>query len=140
MQFHSKGDTDAAYGVREVWQDALSAPGASQMIFLKNLMLSKPYIERVPAQEIIAGPAGERYEYLAATRGRDYAFVYTFTGRNISISTDKLQWKGFKASWYSPVNGSEIPVGSFKTGSVESFDPPGNQANGNDWVLVLNKE
>lgn len=44
----------------DYWYEALNAPGASQIIYLKNLILSYPYFERVPAQDIIAGGQGER--------------------------------------------------------------------------------
>ena len=64
MQFHKPGDKDPAYGVREYWEDALDAPGASQMIFLMEMILSRPYFERVPAQEILAGENGKRYDWV----------------------------------------------------------------------------
>ncbi len=140
MQFNKKGDPDPAYGVKEYWEDALDAPGASEMIFLKNLVLSKPYFERVPANEILAGENGERYDYIAASRGKDYAFAYTCNGRNISINTDMLYWKDYKASWFDPRNGSLIPVGTFRAGGTETFDPPGESAPGDDWVLVLDRK
>ncbi len=140
MQFNKKGNPDPAYGVREYWEDALDAPGASEMIFLKELILSRPYFERVPSQEILSGDNGERYDYITATRGKDYAFAYTCNGRNISINTERLRWKEYKASWFDPRNGSFIPIGIFLAGGTETFDPPGNKAAGNDWVLVLDRK
>jgi hypothetical protein len=137
MQFNKSGDPEPAYGVREYWQDALDAPGASEMAFLKDLMLSRPYFERVPSQEILAGDNGERYDYIAATRGNNYAFAYTGNGRIISINTEKLQWNEYKASWYDPRDGSVKMIGTFKTGGTRTFDPPGEPAPGNDWVLIL---
>jgi hypothetical protein len=140
MQFNKKGNPDPAYGVRELWEDALDAPGASEMIFLKELMLSKPYFERVPSQEILAGDNGERYNYITATRGKDYAFAYTCNGRNMSISTERLRWKEYIASWFDPRNGSSVTIGTFTAGGTETFDPPGDKAAGNDWVLVLDRK
>jgi len=139
MQFHKKGDTDPAYGVREYWEEALNTPGASQMVYLKELILSRPYFERVPAQEIIAGENGEKYNYIAAGRGRDYAFLYTCNGRTISINTGLLHWKRYRASWFNPRDGSTTPAGDYKTGGTGTFDPPGDLVPGNDWVLVLDK-
>jgi hypothetical protein len=140
MQFNKRDNREPAYGVREYWEDALDAPGASEMIFLKDLMLSRPYFERVPSQEIIAGDTGERYDHIAATRGRDYAFAYTFTGRTISISTDKLGWDKYRASWYNPRNGSVKKIGKYRNGGTRQFDPPGEPAPGNDRVLILDRE
>jgi hypothetical protein len=140
MQFHREDDMDSAYGVRETWVEALNSPGAEQMIFLKNLILSKPYFERVPAQELLAGPDGVKYDHIAVTRGNDYVFAYTYTGREIGITSSKLNWKEFRASWYDPRNGSVAPIGRFDAGSDLTFDPPGEPSDGNDWVLVLEEE
>jgi hypothetical protein len=137
MQFHKAGDKDPAYGVREYWEDALDAPGASQMVFLKELILSRPYFERMPAQEILAGENGERYDYIAATRGKNYAFAYTCNGRTISINTDMLNWTDYGASWFDPRNGIIEPAGTYRTGGTQIFDPPGEPRSGNDWVLIL---
>jgi hypothetical protein len=140
MQFHKKDETGGAYGVRESWDQALDAPGASQMIFLKNLILSRPYFERAPAQEILSGEQGEKYDYLAATKGKDFAFIYTWTGRNISINCAQLSGTEYKASWFNPRNGEMTPVETFKNEGIKIFDPPGDVTNGNDWVLVLDKK
>ncbi|HMP94834.1 MAG TPA: DUF4038 domain-containing protein, partial [Phnomibacter sp.] len=40
MQFNNKGDWTANYGVTANWKDMLKAPGATQMVHLKNLMCS----------------------------------------------------------------------------------------------------
>ena len=80
MQFHKEGDPEPSYGVKDTWDVALNAPGASQMRYLKQLMMSRPYFERIPAQDLLADKPGEKYDYLAATKGKDYAFIYTCNG------------------------------------------------------------
>ncbi|MFN8239421.1 MAG: glycoside hydrolase family 140 protein [Bacteroidales bacterium] len=140
MQFHRKGEKGGAYGVKEKWEDAINAPGSGQLINMKKLMLSKPYYERVPAQELIAGSNGERYAYLVATRGRDYAMIYTYTGRFIPINTSLLGWTEFNASWFNPTDGTSISEGIHTTGNNLVFDPPSEEKPGNDWVLVLEKK
>jgi len=137
MQFHKEGDRGAAYGVKETWEVALDDPGASQMRYLKQLMLSKPYFERVPAQEIIADKQGDRYDYLAATRGKNYSFIYTCNGRTMDIDLDKLPLTRIKASWYNPRNGVVSDIGIYTVKGIKTFDPPGEVSSGNDWVLVL---
>jgi hypothetical protein len=139
MQFNKPGNPSPSYGVKELWDEALNAPGASQLIHLKNLILSKPYFERVPAQELLADSQGERYDYLAATRGSDYAFIYTFNGSGININCIKLQWEKFSASWFNPRTGEKEMSVNFGCNTTVLFDPPGEKANGNDWVLVLEK-
>ena len=137
MQMHKPGNPDANYGVKDYWYDAIDAPGARQMIHLKNLMLSKPFFERVPDQSIIAGNQGEKYGYLVATRGREYALVYTYTGRDMNIAMGKIEGSKVGASWFNPRNGEIIALGEFENSGVKSFDPPGVEEEGNDWVLVL---
>lgn len=136
MQMHKPGET-GNYGVREYWNEALDAPGAKQMKYLKKLMLSYPYFERIPDQSLIAGNPGEKYQYLVGTRGRDYALVYTYTGRVLEIAMGKIEGSKVIASWYNPRNGDKDFMGEVDNTGVRSFDPPGVEEEGNDWVLQL---
>lgn len=139
MQFNKMGDADANFGVFNNWKETINAPGALQMKYLKDLILSYSYFDRKPAQEIIADNTQKRYNYIIATKGPAYAMAYTYTGRTFKVNTAKLGFKLSSAQWYSPVDGSTQSIGlKAKTGIV-SFDPPGQPKNGNDWVLVLKK-
>jgi hypothetical protein len=137
MQMHQPSDTSSAYGSKEFWTSAINAPGAGQMIHLKNLMLSRPFLERVPDQSLIAGPNGERYNRLLATRGKNYAMVYTYTGRNIKVNMGKIEGNKVKASWFNPRDGKTTLIGEFGNKGEEYFNPPGEEKEGNDWVLIL---
>lgn len=140
MQMHRPTDKGSAYGSKKYWYDALNDSGARQMIFLKQLIESKPYFERVPDQALVAGKQGEKYGYIAATRGKDYAFIYDYTGRPFAVNMGRIGGKTVKASWYSPRNGSRTAIGSFTNKGVHQFDPPGETGEGNDWVLVLERQ
>ena len=137
MQMHLPSDKKSAYGSKELWTSAINAPGASQMIHLKNLMLSRPYLERVPDQSLIGGQNGERYNRLLATRGKNYAFVYTYTGRNINVNLGKIEGEKVKASWFNPRDGKTSEIGEFDNNGTKEFNPPGEEKEGNDWVLIL---
>jgi hypothetical protein len=137
MQMHMPSDKGSAYGSKEYWYNSINDPGAQQMVYLKKLMLSRPYFDRVPAQELIADRQGEKYNRLLATRGKDYAFVYTYTGRDMDINTGLLPGTKIKASWYDPRNGNITTIGTFAKAKMTKFNPPGEPANGNDWVLIL---
>jgi len=115
----------------------LHAPGAQQMVHLKNLLLSKPYFERMPDQSLIARQSGDRYDYQVATRGEHYAFVYTYNGGDMAIDLGKLGVINIVASWFNPRNGETIAIGEFENTGISTFDPPGEKVAGNDWVLVL---
>jgi hypothetical protein len=136
MQFHN-GIGSGDYGTHQNWKDAINDTGAGQMQWMKKLILSKPYFERVPDQTLIASGQGEKYQRLLATRGKNYAFVYTYTGREMNIQMGKIEGKKVKASWYNPRNGNYTAIGVFENTGTHSFDPPGDQKEGNDWVLVL---
>ncbi|MCD0466956.1 glycoside hydrolase family 140 protein [Flavobacterium sp. ENC] len=135
MQMFRKGDKPA-YGNKEIWTYAINAPGAGQMVFLKKLMLDFPYLERVPDQTLIANQ-GEKYDYLIATRGEKYALIYTYNGRKILLNMGKIAGNKVTASWYNPRNGKETKIGSVENKGAKEFQPSGNKADGNDWVLIL---
>lgn len=137
MQFHRISDTDASYGPKMEWEHALDAPGANQMKHLKSLMLSRPYFDRVPDSSLVSAGQGKGYDYLAATRGPDYAFVYTYTGREIKVTLGKISGNEVRAAWYNPRDGRWQEIGRFENSGIRSFQPPGEVRNGNDWVLVL---
>jgi hypothetical protein len=137
MQFNKMGDWTANYGVTMNWKQALLSPGATQMVHLKKLMLSKSYYDRVPAQELVVD-SGERYNRVAATRATNYAMFYVYNGRDFQIDVLKLKFVPTKANWFNPATGKQQPVEAYKKGTT-SFDPPGEQKEGNDWVLILEK-
>jgi len=137
MQFNRRGDKNPAYGAKKYWTQAINDPGAGQMQFLKNLMLSRPFLERVPDQSLIEGENGLKYDYLVATRGNNYAMIYTYTGRNIPVQMGKIAGTKVKASWFKPTDGMTIAIGEFENTGTHEFNPPGEPAHGNDWVLIL---
>ncbi len=142
MQFYRESD-NPGYGAREHWDVAVNAPGASQMKYLKQLMLSKPYFERVPAGELLATEQGDKYDYIALTMGNDYVFAYTCNGSDITMKMNLLSGAEYKVSWFDPRNGTltdtGVNIGVDKNSGDTTFDPPGEKQPGNDWVLILEK-
>ena len=138
MQMHKPTDRGSAYGSKKFWYNALNDDGAKQMIHVKNLLLSKPYFERVPDQSLVS-TQGEKYRYIAATRGRDYAMLYNYTGRTFQVNMGKIRGKKIRASWFDPRTGEKHPIGKFRNKGSLQFDPPGEEMDGNDWVLILEK-
>ena len=134
MQMHNPGSGKGSYGVRKYWYEAIDDPGAGQMQFLKRLILSRPFFERVPDQSLIAGENGTRYDYVVATRGKAYAFLYTYTGRPFRVRMGIISGKQVRASWFDPRDGSSSRIGVFANQGERSFVPP---RPGADWVLVL---
>ncbi|WP_420151119.1 glycoside hydrolase family 140 protein [Spirosoma sp.] len=139
MQFYKQGDKKSSFGAIDDWTKAIDAPGAGQMIHLKNLILAHSFFDRVPDQSLIANQ-GERYDYLVASRGPDYALIYTYTGRNIKLNMGKLEGDNVTASWFSPRDGKTTAIGDVANTGVQEFNPPAEPKNGNDWVLVIQKK
>jgi hypothetical protein len=137
MQFYKKGE-NGAYGETMLWQDALDATGASQMKYLKELILSKPYFERVPAQEILL-ENGLKYNKIIATRGQDYAMIYTYRLNPIKIDTNKLNWGSSDAYWLNPKDGSKTYIYKNRKDIASIYTPTTELKDGNDWVLVIEK-
>ncbi|MEX2300046.1 MAG: glycoside hydrolase family 140 protein [Bryobacterales bacterium] len=137
MQMHKPDSGNGAYGVRKFWYDAIDDPGAGQMLYLKRLMLSRPYHERISDQSLIAGNNGERYEHVMATRGESYAFAYSYSGGPFRVKMGVISGEQVRAWWYDPRDGSAREAGVFANRGERQFDPPGDPSPGNDWVLVL---
>ncbi|HXD78426.1 MAG TPA: DUF4038 domain-containing protein [Puia sp.] len=136
MQMLRPTDKGSAYGAREPWFRAIDDPGAEEMGYLRVLMLSRPYFDRVPDESMVTGQ-GKRYDYVAATRGKGYAFFYTYTGRTLTVSAAPLHSDQVTASWFNPRDGSWKAIGQYSGRKLLRFDPPGRPAPGNDWVLVV---
>lgn len=137
MQFYRPGQDDPAYGAILHWKEALEAPGAGQMVHLKELMLSGNWKAIIPDQGLLAGDEGERYNYIAACRGEDRALLYTFTGREMEVNMGIIKGSAVSASWFDPRTGQYQAAGEYENSGKARFDPPGEQGDGNDRVLVL---
>lgn len=131
-----KNGVGGAYGATKTWYDALKDPGINQMNYLKNLILTFPFFDRVPDQSVIAGNVGERYERLIATRGNDYLLVYNYTDRPMKIDLTRISGAKKAVWWYSPVNGSLEYAGEFDN-KVTSFAHDSGYRSGNDKVLIV---
>jgi hypothetical protein len=125
-----------SYEVQSYWYDAINDPGAGQMQYLKNLILSRPFFERIFEPSMIENN-GEKYDFVIASRGKSYAFIYTYTGRSFDVSMGKISGRKVKAWWYNPRSGQVESIGLFANTGIQTFDPPGEKAEGNDWVLIL---
>lgn len=136
MQMFHKGEKKGAYGNKAIWSDALNDPGAGQMQYVKNLILKFNYNDRMPDESMVVNQ-GTKYNYIAATRGKDYALVYTYNGKKIILNLGIINGEKLKVSWFNPRNGKKKSIGQFNNSGAQEFDPPGEKVDGNDWVLVL---
>ena len=102
------------------------------MQFARNLIESRPFLDRIPDQELIA----ENYSganHLQCTRGKDYVFIYTPNGLTVKVNMGKISGEKVKAYWYDPRKGTASYVGEYLNTGVQSFAAPSSGRN-NDWV------
>jgi hypothetical protein len=138
MQFYTPGDSGISYFPKQKWQDGLNASAASQMQHLKKLMLSESYFDRVPAQDIIVDNE-DRHKRVLATKGKNYAFIYSYTGKPVKINMEKFSGSRTMVSLFNPRDGFMHKYNLFENKGVQEFLFPNGSAVGNDWVLIFNK-
>jgi len=133
-QMYDKGREAIGY-VRYNWKEALHLKGAGQLIHLKNLILSRPYFDRVPCQTILISPkVGD--EHICCTKGTGYLFCYLPLGGDIEIDAGKLKENLHFGWWYDPRTGEPIPIGYLNNKDVLKLTAP-SKGKGCDWVLVM---
>ena len=121
---------------RHTWYDDLDLPGASDMIHVRRLMESRPMTERIPFQELVANGYMPETDYIVATKGKNYAFVYIPTGWGASINLEKLGWEQSVVWWYNPRTGEASKLKEITNKGIQEFRPE-TGGRGNDWILVL---
>jgi hypothetical protein len=134
-QFYSSKH-EGVNGPHFFWQDAMNLRGANQMKFVRRLMESHPILERVPDQSLIVENNLAPSERIQATRGADYAFIYSSEGKPFTVLPGKIKGNILNAYWYNPRDGRTIDLEKINNTERKKFTPP-SSGYGQDWVLVL---
>lgn len=132
-----KGET-YRYGAHIPWYDSLDAPGAFQVVHLRRLIESRPFLTRVPKQSLLADDLGDGDDHLQATADRQgrFAMVYSPMGRAFTVKAGSLAGPARRAWWFDPRTGEAKAIeGDFSGGELK-FTPP-TEGEEQDWVLVL---
>ncbi|MEL6123972.1 MAG: DUF4038 domain-containing protein, partial [Bacteroidota bacterium] len=90
------------------WKEALDLPMADQVVHLKNLMLSRPFLDRIPDQSMIINQASEWEQTVRATRDKTgtYAMVYLPEGGSADLNLSSLQSEDLTLWFYDPRTGN----------------------------------
>ena len=121
---------------RHNWYDVLDLPGAFELIHARRLIESRPFLSRVPDQSLIVPAYFPETDYVVATRGDGYVFVYFPTGWSADIRLDKIGAKTLNAIWFDPRKGETKLFETIPGTGIRKFTPP-TSGRGNDWVLIL---
>jgi hypothetical protein len=142
-QFFAPGRTPVNNPLLD-WTQAIEQAGAQQMRHGRALIESRPFLTRIPADDVIvAGPVATslpgagRYRFVA-TRDTDrtFAMVYVPAGRPFSVRMDVIAGAKVKAWWFDPRSGRAVDAGTYGNSGDKAFTPP-EAGELLDWVLVL---
>jgi hypothetical protein len=126
------------------WYEAIEQPGAAQMQHAKHLLLSRPFLTRVPDDAIVVTdrvptsvPGAGRYRFTATREASgSYAMVYAPVGRRFRVRLSVISGPTAKAWWFNPRDGKATAIGEFPTAGEPDFISP-SPGELTDWVLVL---
>lgn len=125
------------------WYAAMDLPGANQLKHLKDLMLSRPYLTRIPDQSALISPRANDLSRIQVTRdgtpGQNdatYLLAYFPVPVEATIDTARLNARTLQGWWFNPRDGAVKALHKLSNKKQMKFTPPANLA-GPDWVLVL---
>lgn len=131
------------------WDKALDSPGAGQLVHLRKLMESRPFLTRIPDQELLLGEnPSYASDHIRVTRdghvGADdatYMMLYLPYYRRFKVNTSVIPGEKLKVWWYNPQNGQAFLQGTFENSGEFSFsnweDLIKEGQGGPDWVVVI---
>jgi len=124
---------------RTPWYEALDHVGARQMGHLRRLFRSRPFLDLVPDQSMLAESAGTGAAHQRAARDETGRFLMAYTpyGHPVSVWLGALPGTNARAYWFNPRTAEVDTIGTIRASGPRSFDPPGEAGRGYDWVLVV---
>lgn len=122
------------------WTEALDRPGAFHVGYLRRLIESRPFADRIPDQAILVNGQGEKGEHIRALRDSagSYLMAYIPQGRTITVDVSSLQAGPLRGWWFNPATAETTDIGALThTRSLKLTTP--TEGYGNDWVLVIER-
>lgn len=142
-QMHDVG-REPLWGVMRPWHESLDLPGTRQMVHLRRLMTSRPFLTRIPDQGVVtASSATAPAERVQATRdgrpgARDATYLMAYFPGPVkaTIDTGCIAAPRLRGWWFDPRSGAARPLGEIDNAGPREFVPPAGD-DGGDWVLVI---
>lgn len=122
------------------WTEALDRPGAFQVGYLRRLIESRPFLNRIPDQSIIVSGQGEKGAHMRAFRdgAGNYLMVYIPQGRTVTVDVSSLKARALRGWWFNPATAEAIDIGMLDHSRLLECTTP-TLGFGNDWVLVIDR-
>lgn len=141
-QMYDEG-REPRWDVATPWHQSMDLPGVKQLIYVKRLMLSRPYLTRIPDQGAILSENPGGIDRIQATRdgspgGKDatYLMAYFPKHQGATINTVVITGEVLKVTWYNPRNGESTDGGEIGNKGTLELAPP-TTVDGDDWVLIV---
>lgn len=126
MQMHKPGHSVAYASTSKAWHEAQQDSGYISMQYLKSLILSFPFFERLPDQSVIYKGNGEKYARIACTRGTDYLLIYNYTGGQVHIDLTRISGEKKKLWLMDTRDGQLTYIGERNSGKISMLCPSEN--------------
>jgi len=147
-QMNNEDDSDRIWPTRS-WDRALNSPGAGQLIHLRRLMESRPFLSRIPDQILLLGEnPSHASDHIRVTRdgsagksNASYIMVYLPYYKSFKINTKVIPGSRLKVWWYNPQTGAAYlqaildNQGEFEFSNWNDLIKEG--MGGPDWVVVI---
>lgn len=120
------------------WRISLKSTGADQMKYVRFLIESRPFLDRIPDPDLIGGSRLGGLDYVAASRAADgsYAIIYSPRGKPVTVNLNRLTGDRLAVWWYNPRSGVTQPDGQCDRLGERTFQPP-SSGEDQDWILLL---
>lgn len=128
-------NTEPRPTMRVDWRTAIESPGSAQMRHVRHLMESRPFLARIPDQQLVED-AYDGLDHIRCTRGDNYALIYIPTGKPCLVRMGRISGEKSTAFWYDPRTGNATSIGEYDNRGSVVFTPPA-AGRGNDWILVI---
>lgn len=98
-----------------------AAPGALDMVHLRAVLESRPFLTRVPDQSVISNGARCR----RSTRDAEGSYVLVYLpGDSVTVRLDPLTGPAVRASWFDSRQGAYRVIDEFPPGEAKGVHPP----------------
>jgi hypothetical protein len=125
------------------WTQALDTPAVRQLHYIKALLYSHPYLERIPDQSLVLARQGTNVaSRVQATRDgtlghndATYIMAYISSPQTITLNTGVIAAPELNVYWFNPATGSsELMDGKLANPGSLTLE---KRAQGGDWVVVI---